>query len=281
MRIRIAVLLCSFLLVCSAGSSQNRLGDVAGAIKLNPEAIVEQKGFVEDPNAGKMEDQELLAATLEASSIIADSVGALVDEARATVLYEESDVPRRLRAAALDLDTEIQEIYLLRLNDLFARPLATARDAADACAAADESIRGELAHKGIAFTQAKEAIARCRKGLDQAEAELSAILESPDGKAVLATSETDGPAAAPTDDEIIAEICQPEGADANDVFDACSNRQYQAVAALDSRTWENEQLDAGVFADIRAICLELNPRDFALRNECEVEKMTATRLETE
>jgi len=281
MRIRAAVLLCSALLVCAAAWSQNRLSDVAGAIKLNPEAIVEKEGFVDDPNAAKLEDQELLAATLDGCSTIADKIGALVDEARTIVLYRGNDVSTRLGAATLELDTQIQEIYLLRLADVFAQPVTTARDAADACSVANESIRIELARQGVAFTQAKEEIARCRSGLDQARAELAAIQKSPDGKAVAATPEAEEIAAAPTDDEIIAEICGPEAKNGPDAFDACTSRQYRAVAALGSRTWENEQLDAGVFADLRAICAELHPRDYALKNECEVERMTAFRLESQ
>ncbi len=281
MRIRTAVLLCSAFLVCAAAWSQDRLSDVAGAIKLNPEAIVEKEGFVDDPNAAKLEDQELLAATLDGCSSIADNIGALVDEARTTILYRGSDVSRRLGAATLELDTQIQEIYLLRLTDTFAQPVATVRDAADSCSVANESIRTELARQGIAFTQAREEIARCRAGLDQAQGQLAAIQKGPDGKAAAATPEAEETAAAPTDDEVIAEICGPEAKNGPDAFDACTSRQYRAVAALGSRTWENEHLDAVVFADLRAICAELNPRDYALRNECEVERMTALRLETE
>lgn len=281
MKIRAAVLLCSALMICAAAWSQNKLSDVAGAIKLNPEAIVEKEGFIDDPNAAKLEDQELLAMTLDGCSTIADNIGALVDEARATVLYRGSDVSTRLGAATLELDTQIQEIYLLRLTDVFAQPVTTARDAADACSAANESIRAELARQGIAFTQAKEEIARCRTGLDQAQAELAAIQKSPDGKAVDATQEAEKTAAAPTDDEIIAEICGLEVKTGPDAFDACTSRQYRAVAALGSRTWENEHLDAGTFADLRAICADLHPRDYALKNECEVERMTALRLEIE
>ncbi len=117
--------------------------------------------------------------------------------------------------------------------------------------------------------------------MGQAQTELAATKESPDGKAVAATPEADETASAPTDDEIIAEICGPEAKNGPDAVDACSSRQYRAVAALGSRSWENEQLDAGIFADLRAICVELHPRDYALRNECEVERMTATRLGTE
>lgn len=281
MRIRAAVLLCSALLICAAAWSQNRLSDVAGAIKLNPEAIVEKEGFVDDPNAAKLEDQDLLATTLDGCSTIADNIGAMVDEARTTILYRGSDVPTRLGAATLELDTQIQEIYLLRLTDVFAQPVVTARDAADACSVANESIRAELARQGVAFTQAREEIARCRTGLGQAQAEFAAIQKSPDGKAVAATPEAEEPAAAPTDDEIIAEICGPEAKNGPDAFDACTSRQYRAVAALGSRTWGNEQLDAGIFADLRAICAELHPRDYALKNECELERMTAIRLETE
>ncbi len=54
-----------------------------------------------------------------------------------------------------------------------------------------------------------------------------------------------------------------------------------ALAALGSRTSENELLDAAVFNAIRQICTKLNPSDFDARNLCEIERMTTTRLESE
>ncbi|MEX1311859.1 MAG: hypothetical protein AB1Z65_15640 [Candidatus Sulfomarinibacteraceae bacterium] len=279
MRVRTTVLLGFALLACGLGWSQNRLSDVAGGIKLNPEAIVEKKGFVEDPGAAKKADRELFNAAVGECATIADNLGSLVDEAKSSFLYSDDELPKRLSAATLDLDTELQEIYLLRLTDVYAQPLSTARQAVETCSVATASIRAELARQGVQFLEATQDLSRCRKELDRSLSELAAVDQVAAGSAPAPTEdEAETP---PTDDELIASICATAAKSGPDAMDACTGRQYRALAALTSRTPENEQLDPGVFGDIRALCVELHPDDFYLRNTCEVDKMTATRIDAE
>jgi hypothetical protein len=278
MRVRTTVLLGVVLFACGLGWSQNRLSDVAGGIKLNPEAIVEKKGYVEDPGAAKKADRELFDAAVGECAAIADQIGALVDEARSSFLYSDDELPKRLSAATLDLDTELQEIYLLRLTEAYSQPLSTARQAVETCSVATASIRAELARQGVQFLEATQDLSRCRNELDRSLAELAAVDQGAAGSvSAPVADETDAP---PTDDEIIASICAGAANSGPDALDACTGRQYRALAALTSRTPENEQLDAGVFGDIRALCVELHPDDFFLRDSCEVDKMTETRIGT-
>lgn len=279
MRIRTTVLSGFVLLACGLGWSQNRLSDVAGGIKLNPEAIVEKKGYVEDPAAAKKADRELFGAAVGECATIADTVGSLVDEAKSSFLYSDDELPKRLSAATLDLDTELQEIYLLRLTEAYAQPLSTARQAVETCSVATASIRAELARQGVQFLEATQDLSRCRNELNRSLAELEAVDQGTAGSAPGPTGdEADTP---PTDDELVASICAAAEKSGPDALDACTGRQYRALAALTSRTPENEQLDPGVFGDIRALCVELHPDDFYLRNTCEVDKMTATRIDAE
>ena len=279
MRIRASVLSCFVLLVCGIGWSQNRLSDVAGGIKLNPEAIVEKKGFVEDPGAAKQADRELFEAAVGECATIADQIGSLVDEAKASFLYSDDDLPKRLSAATLDLDTELQEIYLLRLTDVYAQPLSTARQAAETCSVATASIRAELARQGVQFLEATQDLSQCRKELNRSLTECAAADQATAGS--VPESEDEGEDIPPTEDEIVAAICANAAKNGPDAMDACTDRQYRALAALTSRTPANEQIDAGVFGDIRALCVELHPNDFFLRDTCEVDKMTATRIGAE
>ena len=63
MRLRTVMLIVVTLLVGQTGWSQTKsLGDVAGTIKLNPEAIVEKTGVVEDPKAAIRADRISSAA---------------------------------------------------------------------------------------------------------------------------------------------------------------------------------------------------------------------------
>ncbi len=65
MRLRTVILIAVTLLVGQTGWSQTKnLGDVAGAIKLNPEAIVVKEGVIEDPLAARRADENLFASVL-------------------------------------------------------------------------------------------------------------------------------------------------------------------------------------------------------------------------
>jgi hypothetical protein len=271
------------VLVCNVGAAQDRLGEVAGSIKLNPDAITETEGFVEDPKTAIMADHELFRTVLGDCSITADAIGDMVDEARSTILYRDDVLPTRLGAATLDLDTQIQEIYLLRLSDDFARPKSTARDAADQCARATESIREELSRQGVAFATAKEEITECREGLTRAMEQLESTTASGQhaGSGDVAATDEEVVDEGPSDDEVIDEVCRSKATAGSDAFDACVGRQNRALAALSSRTPENELLDPSAFDEIRAICSRTHPSDFYLRDQCEVEKMTTLRLATE
>lgn len=281
MRIRFAFVVGALLLVAGTTWSQNRLGEVAGSIKLNPEAIVEKGGFVEDRQAAQKEDHELFETALTGCSEAAEALGNLIAEARGTVLYMGDDgLTNRLAATALDLDARLAEFDLIRLSDVFEESAETARDAVVLCRAGTEGVREELARRGVAFTRAKGEIAHCRQELHRAEVQLAAVGKTPEEVATMA-SDVAAPAAFLGDEAIVAAVCEPLRGQGQAAVDACEGRQYRALAALESRTPENELLAAAVFDGIREICIDLSPTNFDLRNICEIERMTATRLESE
>lgn len=273
---RIIGLLVTSALVCGVGLAQTRLGEVAGSIRLNPEAVVEKEGYTEDPAQARRADGELLGAVINACLASAVTLHELVTQTRETFLYgDDGGLPARLENAIRDLEAETGELDLLRLGESFRTPHETAREAAGICAAAGASVREELARRGVRFVEALEGAAACRSGFERASAQLTAILEG-GGAAVDQASEA--PPEEPTEEEIIAEVCAATATRDADAGRRCEDRQYRAAAALESRTPENEMLPAEVFGDLRQICAELHPKDFALRNECEIEKMTAARI---
>lgn len=278
MKIRLTFLVGVVLLAAGTGWSQDRLGEVAGSIKLNPEAIVEKEGFIENRQAAEKEDHELFATALTECSASADALGDLIEEARGTIIYlEDNGLTNRLSATALDLDTRLAEFDLMRLSDGFNGSVGTARGAVVFCKAGTDGVREELARRGVAFTRARAEISSCRQELDRAEAQLAAVGATPEDAVV----DTATPSASNTDDANVAAVCESQRGNGQEAVDACEERQYQALAALESRTSENELLAAAVFDGIREICIELNPSNFDERNLCEVERMTATRLESE
>lgn len=282
MRMRTVILIVFTLMVGQLGWSQTKsLGDVAGSIKLNPEAIVDQRGAIEEPRVDKKADSELFSDSLNSCSLVADQLGEMIDEARNTIRYGDSDLPNRLGAAALDLDTEAQGIYLLRLTDGFAQPSTTAREAADDCTAASKAVREELARNGVAFTAAKDTIARCRQGLGLARTQLDAVEDPAGAEKAAAATAASGPVEPPTDDEIVAVRCEKERPAGAGAVEACRSAQFEALAAISSRSSANEMIDAEVFDDIRRICESIHASDFAQRDDCEIDKMTAVRLESE
>lgn len=278
MKSRLALSVAIVLLASSVGVAQERLSDVAGSIKLNPDAIVEKEGYVEDPKAAVKADRELFGDILASCSAIADSIGELLVEARNSVLYRDDVLPNRLKAECFDLDTELQELYLLRLTPVFYEPLETALAAIETCGVATDSVRQELARRGVAFSQAIEDTTSCRQELDRAGRQLAAAGAGP-GSAV--PEVVDEAAEPPTDDEIIAALCEPERANGSEAYDACVGGQYRGLADLSARTSDNEMLDPSVFSGIRELCAGIHPQDYAARDRCEIDKMTAARLELE
>lgn len=281
MKIRFAILVGAVLLAAGTGWSQNRLGEVAGSIKLNPEAIVEKNGYVENREDAQKEDHELFATALSGCTAAADSIGSLIEQAREATLYLGDDgITNRLAATALDLDSQVAEFELLRLDAAFNESVGTARGAVVFCKAATDGVREELARRGVAFTLARQQIALCSQELHRAEAQLAVVGTTPEERAAMVADDV-APAAPLTDEAIVAAVCDSVRGQGQEAVDDCEGRQYRALAALETRTPENEQLSPTVFDGIRQICVELNPSNFAERNVCETERMTATRLEGE
>jgi len=265
------------LLVGQTGWTQTQqLGDVAGKIKLNPEAIVVKEGVVVDPNAAKRADENLFEMVLADCSAAADLLGELVAQARIPTTRRDLELAKRIESASFDLETEVHSISLLRLSDGLAPALEIAIRAEASCAGASVTVRDEIARGGAMLKTADSEVTRCRGLLDEAEAALAAAkspaaVSSPPGAA-----EPEEPA---TDDEIIAARCEPEKAKGPDSFEFCQALQFRSQAAMASRNPSNEMLDEGIFSDIRRECLELHPQDFVLRDGCETDRMTAARLE--
>jgi hypothetical protein len=286
MTVRAWVVMSVVLLAGSPAWSQSeRLGDVAGTIKLNPGAVTRGGGEVVDAGQVRKADHELLGGVVADCAASARLLADLISDARATILYRGDDLPVRLEAASRELDAAAQEVYSLRLTAPFAEPLAVAREAASVCELAAASVRDELDRQGVAFTEASQGTAACRRKLE----EIAMVLggrEAPGSTGGAGTAATEGPqpegvAASSEVDRRVAERCTGEGAEGPDAYQRCLNRQYEAVAALDARTPANEMLEEGLFQDIRNTCRARYDDDFAARDQCEQEKMTAARLELE
>ncbi len=281
MRIRAAVLVSVVLLLCPTGWTQTKsLGDVAGSIKLNPEALVEQNEVIVDPRYAKTADGELFGGVLTDCSAVADQIGELVAQARSTTIYRGDSLLTRLDESTRELERELQGIFLLRLGEGFAEPYQVALDAADTCEAAGVVLLDELSRNAVTFTKANTDIARCRDHLTEAQERLSVVMNQP-GASAGASSVQSEPETTMTDDEIVVARCQEERSKGPGAVDACQQQQYLSQAALASRNAENELLEESVFSDIRRLCLEIYPLDFVRRNNCELDRMTESRLENE
>lgn len=285
MRIRTAALVSVALMAGMTGWSQDeRLSDVARSIKLNPEAIVETSGTVEDPRAAAKADEELFNAILTDCLAAADQLGRLVAEARATVIYPGDELLTRLEESTRGLDRQVEEIFLIRVADAYAGPVETVREAGDLCLEAGAVVRRDIVQGSVAFTQSTERVASCRKYLGEAEAQFTVVAGSKGlkGARSAAASTVSKPRQTPlTEDEIVDAFCEPVRSKGPDAYEACQGAQYRAIAALASRSADNEMLVESVFSDIRQICGGLHPKDFAARDDCELDKMTAARLELE
>lgn len=260
----------------TAWSQTQKLGDVAGAIKLNSEAIVVKEGVVEDPRAAKRADERLLGSVLADCLAAADLLGELVTQAQIPTPRRDLELEDRVNMASFDLADQVHSISLLRLSSGFAPVVEIALQAEESCTGASAAVRDEIAKGGVRLTIVNTEVARCRDLLDEAKTALEAAQNPPAATAEPSRdSEPEEPA---TDDEIIAARCESEGTKGGEAVASCRALQYRSQAAMASRSPGNEMLAEGVFSDIRKECLDLHPLDFVLRDSCEMERMTAARL---
>jgi hypothetical protein len=283
MQVRTGLLVIAVLLAVVPGWSQSqRLGDVAGTIKLDRKALTEgDGGTVLDPRLSRKADRELLGGLLEDCATRARQLADLIVEARSTIMYRDDQLSNRLQAASLDLAAAVQEIYSLRLSEPFAEPLDVARDAAAVCDTAAESTKEEIQRLGVAFTEATELTASCRLKLEEASILLSGRSMPAAAGGGPATPEPGSEAEQTAIDVRVAELCRPERSGGQDAWQHCLDRQYQALAAIQARSATNEMLPEGVFQGVRKDCRLRHPDDYAAIDLCEQERMTETRLELE
>jgi len=278
MRLRIVILIAVTLLIGQTGWSQTQnLGDVAGAIKLNPEAIVVKEGVVEDPLAARRADENLFASVLADCLAEAELLSELVDQAQIPTPRRDFELENQIELVLIDLESAAGSISQLRLSDGFAPAMEIAIQAGESCTGASSAVREEIAMGGARLRIANAEVARCQVLLEEARATLVAG-HDPAAAAARPSGENE-PEEPPTDDEIIAARCESERTKGADSFESCQALQYRSQAALTSRNPGNEMLDEGIFSDIRQECLGLHPQDFVLRDGCETDKMMAARLE--
>jgi len=286
MTVRAWVVVIAVLLAGTPGWSQSeRLGDVAGTIKLDPGAVTRGGGEVVDPRQARKADHDLLDDVVADCAVQARLLADLIAEARSTIMYRDDDLPTRLDAASRELEAASQEIYSLRLAEHFAEPLEAARQAASRCEVAAASVREELARQGVAFTEASERTSSCRRQLE----EVAMLLAGTNGERSVGAAGPPAVADEATESSTetsdvadrVADLCRDERPRGPDAFQRCLDRQYESLAALEARTPANEMLDPGLFQDIRNTCRVRYPGDYAAIDQCEQEKMTAARLELE
>ena len=284
MTVRVWVMVSAVLMtVAPVWCQSDRLGDVAGSIKLDPAAVTEGGGTVVDPVQVRKADRELLLDVLDAARAEARRLGDLLTEARSTILYHGDNLPVRLGSASRDLEAAVQEIYSLRLTPSFQQALGDARDAAATCDLAAVAAREELERLGVGFTEAVETLETCRRQLEAA-ALGAAGGDRPESAAGSRADDRSDDAAegiAGGADARIAALCESERSAGADAAQRCLEEQYRALAALEARTAVNEMLGQDLFDGIRKSCLNRYLDDYAARDRCEQERMTAVRLEAE
>jgi len=272
-----ATRLLAVVILCAGPvlGQDERLADVAGKITLNPDAVVTKQGFADDPRAVIRADGELLGTVLAECRTTTDLIVGLFDQARATYVPPDSDLAVRLGDASVVLDEQLQDIDLLRLSASFDSVMETVRRAADECGAASAAAGTVLVRRGAAFDETEDLLARCRTLLTRSSDQLAEI-----GSGSSAPAAASLPSAMLSDDELIERICGAPPSVGIDEVEACRARQYRAIAALESRTAENEMVDDRILAEIRRVCADEHPRDFDQRDSCELSRLTTIRLET-
>lgn len=271
-----AWIVCGLMMAAQA-SAQQKLGDVAGSIKLKKTG--DETVVIDGSSAGQSSRRstsasgsdllyDVMSDCLEASRALSTL---LADAPRITpVSYSEAwrnqfdDIGQRL-------DEVSRELQMLpdagRYEDAYQKSVAGLDEVRQGFAAtATAVVSGRLVISAI-----KRQVSGGADAIEGALAEVRAVGRS---EAKAAPAPPIDPIAASAS---IRRICTASGAEGTPAFEACVDEQEAAMSALVGRTAPAVGLDADAFNEVRNGCLYEWPENYVNRDACERRRAAAAR----
>jgi len=274
-RLKVAAAFLSVLFVAASATTQQKLGDVAGSIKLNTSG--EQSVVIDGSDVGQTSRRstsasssdllyEVLTECLDISralsSMIAESPR--IKPARYTEGWrtELGDIGARLESVALELG-------MLPDAGPFEAAYLKAVGGFDQVRQGYEAVVTATDGRMLVTSQMKRTVSDGGDTIEEAMTEMRAVERS---QAAIAEPPGIDPVAAAAS---IRKVCSRQGAEGSQTYRDCVNLQDAARDALVARTAPSVGLDAASFNKIRNGCLYEWPDSYLDRDACEVQRSAA------
>ena len=260
-------------LATPAGAQQD-LSEVAGKIKLKrPEGesvVIDQRsvGSVVRPGFSGTDGEILLESTKRVADA-ARSVSTLLDETGSGEVFYDDRWRARVDATGKAMDEAREELDFAIVPERFSAAYDKVELGSAEVGEGLEVLRGAIAMDRPQFTQAKTHLAEGTGLLDEAMAEMRAVLR-----------EEDAEKPAPSVDALalsngIRALCRGQYTEGSEGYNYCVDKQEEAEEVIRGRFAFNVGLDEAAFNTIRNGCLYEWPKDLVQRDGCERRRMAA------
>jgi hypothetical protein len=274
-RLKLAAAFISVLFVAASATTQQKLGDVAGSIKLNTSG--EQSVVIDGSDVGQTSRRstsasgsdllyEVLTECLDISralsSMIAESPRIMPARYTEGWRTELGDIGARLESVALELG-------MLPDAGPFEAAYLKAVGGFDQVRQGYEAVVTATDGRMLVTSQMKRTVSDGGDTIEEAMTEMRAVGRS---QAAAAEPPDIDPVAAAAS---IRKVCSRQGAEGSQAYRDCVNLQDAARDALVARTAPSVGLDAASFNKIRNGCLYEWPDSYLDRDACEVQRSAA------
>jgi hypothetical protein len=255
-------------------AAEQRLGDVAGSIKLNRpegEPVVIDHYTVRSGGRATVRNTDVgfLRGTVGDCLVETRALHGLVNEARDGTSFYRDEWRARVAEVALRLDGARDELGMVRADGRYLAAYDVAEQGSNTAGAALEIIRGAIANDRPVFSEAGSLSMEAVRLFEDAQtvigiASRADAAEEPPG--LINPIEADGD---------ITALCRGWDGDDPSGFESCVAEQRAALAALTDRSGPSVRLAVIEFNIMRNSCRAEWPGNYVNQNRCELRRIAA------
>ena len=253
-------------------SAQERLGDVAGSIKLNRSGgddviIASQPSQQSRRSPGSQSDASYLQQVVEDGLAQSREFMALLDEVRTPGVFTDLDWRSRVSEAILRLDMVQQDLMGAQLSGRYEEAGALAERGMGLAMASSGTVQDGIARNKLGIKEPVAQMEECEQLLDSASRSIRIVLREE-------AREADPPPIDPVSAAAtIKALCGRNSAEGTQQHANCVSQQDAAYRSALSRNPMSVGLQDADFNAIRNACRSEWSRDFVAQNGCEKGRM--------
>lgn len=253
-------------------SAQERLGDVAGSIKLNRSGgddvvISTQPSTMSRSSLDSQSEGSLLKQVVEDGLAQSREFMALLEEVRTPGVFTDLDWRSRVSEVSLRLDMVQQDLMGTRLSGSYEEAGALAERGMGLAMESSTTVQDGIALNKLGIKEPVEQMEECERLLESASRSIGTVLREEAWES--APAPMDPVSAAAT----IKNFCGGKFTEGSQQFGKCVTEQEAAYRSGLTRSPFSVGLEEAEFNTIRNHCRYEWPKDLLAQNRCESERM--------